>query len=234
MRSQFFFGISYWLLVILQGCATLPDRMHDAVDTIDISVQKGFGANLHASVFGVGISFNRTILGIEDGSFYAVKDPIPLSEYFKCIEGICCHPISIIDGLEKCPHIDEYGDSAASPSEVACLIWNTHTNPGAGGEEPWYRDKPYENFKLLGIVPTGIDGARISRPYFTKFTVSASFGWGFKAGCNPGELLDFVLGFFKVDIYEDDEDEKQFHPCDYLDEYILSYIPNAFKLWTVR
>ena len=39
---------------------------------------------------------------------------------------------------------------------------------------------------------------------WTQIEVAAGLLVGFRLGFNPGELLDFVLGFFGVDIYDDD------------------------------
>ncbi|MDH5657276.1 MAG: hypothetical protein OEZ34_15295 [Spirochaetia bacterium] len=41
--------------------------------------------------------------------------------------------------------------------------------------------------------------------YFTQIDVSIGLYYGIRVGFNPGELLDFLLGWFKVDLYHDDE-----------------------------
>jgi hypothetical protein len=40
--------------------------------------------------------------------------------------------------------------------------------------------------------------------YYTQIEVAAAVGVGFRLGFNPGELLDFVLGWTTLDIYGDD------------------------------
>ena len=45
-------------------------------------------------------------------------------------------------------------------------------------------------------------------PYFTQIEVAAGFGLVTRVGFNPGELLDFFLGFAGVDLYDDDVELK--------------------------
>lgn len=46
--------------------------------------------------------------------------------------------------------------------------------------------------------------AFVSAHYFTQLEVSIGLYGGVKIGFNPGELLDFLLGFIGIDIYNDD------------------------------
>lgn len=41
-------------------------------------------------------------------------------------------------------------------------------------------------------------------PYFTQIEVAGGFGPTFRAGFNPGELADFIVGWFNVDLFDDD------------------------------
>lgn len=85
---------------------------------------------------------------------------------------------------------------------------------GPGGKETttgWYypdilkRGKEYqqEQFFLVGL-PKYSNSKAWMKPYYTQFEVDAGFVVGLKVGVNPGELLDFFLGFFGVDMYGDD------------------------------
>ena len=47
-------------------------------------------------------------------------------------------------------------------------------------------------------------GKFVSPHYYTQIEVSAGVAGGVKVGFNPGELLDFVLGWFGLDIFSDD------------------------------
>lgn len=41
-------------------------------------------------------------------------------------------------------------------------------------------------------------------PYFTQIEVAAGLGPTLRAGFNPGELVDFIVGWFNVDLFDDD------------------------------
>jgi hypothetical protein len=42
-------------------------------------------------------------------------------------------------------------------------------------------------------------------PYYTDVRISIGLGPAVTLGANPGELLDFLLGWFGIDIYGDDK-----------------------------
>lgn len=51
------------------------------------------------------------------------------------------------------------------------------------------------------MVPEDTDG---THPFYTELRLAAGIGPAAVLGLNPGELLDFVLGFVGADIYGDD------------------------------
>lgn len=68
------------------------------------------------------------------------------------------------------------------------------------------RDKYYQAFYLLGIASPAAPCGELTYPpsYFTQLEVAAGVGVTFKLGFNPGELLDFLLGWTTIDMYGDD------------------------------
>jgi hypothetical protein len=69
------------------------------------------------------------------------------------------------------------------------------------------RNKSYLGFHLLGVAcPFSIEGEEVEYPksYFTQIEVIAGFCGTIKLGFNPGELLDFILGWTTIDIFSDD------------------------------
>ena len=84
------------------------------------------------------------------------------------------------------------------------------------------RNKDYWAFYLLGIPMPGTPFPfapenKYPPYYFTQFDVAVGLGFTAKLGFNPGELLDFLLGWFGIDIYRDDmearrEEEKPSRP----------------------
>jgi len=47
-----------------------------------------------------------------------------------------------------------------------------------------------------------------SAAYFTQIEVAAGVIVGVRIGFNPGELLDFIFGWFGIDIYNDDSESR--------------------------
>jgi hypothetical protein len=69
------------------------------------------------------------------------------------------------------------------------------------------RNKSYFGYHLLGVAcPFSLEGEEVEYPksYFTQIEVIAGFGGTIKLGFNPGELLDFILGWTTIDIFSDD------------------------------
>jgi hypothetical protein len=47
--------------------------------------------------------------------------------------------------------------------------------------------------------------ARYPAAYHSDLEVTLALGWGVRLGLNPGEALDFLLGWCFVDLYDDDQ-----------------------------
>lgn len=69
------------------------------------------------------------------------------------------------------------------------------------------RNKDYGDLEtFLFITPEIYDRTRMPHlHYMTQFQVTAGFGPSFKLGANPGELIDFIFGWFGLDLYDDDK-----------------------------
>ena len=74
-------------------------------------------------------------------------------------------------------------------------------------------------------------------PRYTQLEVSAGvYAGGLRLGANPGELLDFLLGWFLVDIYDDEvstdeelderDDSDSGPQCSELDEVLPGRTPS--------
>jgi len=163
----------------MTGCTTCPKRTNDFKDIFDFSIPRGFGAHVHASLLGLGLGYNQTMFGLEDGFFYTTDLRTN------------CMPFIVSPQLN-------------APNELGLILINFHAN-ALDNLGPAF----YSNYKLFGIIPSGPDGkAKLSKSYYTKITASATFGYGVKIGFNPGEFLDFLLGWVGVDIYNDDSTTK--------------------------
>jgi len=87
-----------------------------------------------------------------------------------------------------------------------------------GGELPMARKKAYWAEQILFVSYPAAWLTRgesrfadypspfIARSYFTDIQVVVGAGPSVRLGFNPGELVDFILGWTGVDIYDDDVD----------------------------
>mgnify|MGYP001768292823 CR=1 FL=1 len=76
---------------------------------------------------------------------------------------------------------------------------------------------PFITTELWPIPENDMDYERhnLSRqdiPYFTQIDLFLAVAGGFRLGFNPGELLDFILGWTTIDIFKDDLEAKNRSP----------------------
>ena len=105
------------------------------------------------------------------------------------------------EGIEDCDSGDLYllliGFEESHSSEISRL-----------------RDKDFNSLILLGMSIDSSGGFCTTKTdyswhYLTQLEISAALGVGLKVGFNPGELLDFILGFCNVDLYNDDRNRNK-------------------------
>ena len=72
------------------------------------------------------------------------------------------------------------------------------------------RGKDYFAHTVAFLTIPGMDGgyifpdSNLTPHYFTQIQASVGLGGTLRIGVNPGELLDFILGWTTIDIYNDD------------------------------
>ena len=150
------------------------DRCRDAADIVTLSVGVGVGAKAQVGPVAPGLIYNEDFLGLNSGR--------PFARWSQTSQGYAA------DG--------------------SYLFWGMYSGYG-----PKERFKRYDTEHILGIplresVLDGFMGKRVKleypAPYFTQFEAVVGLGLSVRAGVNPGELVDFVLGFAGIDIYSDD------------------------------
>lgn len=100
-----------------------------------------------------------------------------------------------IGGLGICGVMD------TSPVMACAAVIGTSSD-GAG-------EARRKNFDVLhAIVPIHTDHWP-SAPYYTQIEISGGALLSVHVGFNPGELLDFVLGWVGIDIYRDDQHHRR-------------------------
>jgi hypothetical protein len=165
------------------GCATpgyLGDRWRDAGDIFTCSVGGGAGGRLRAGPLHVGVMADIGTMGLRGGSLQAGL-------------GYDAGELEFL-GLPL-GHVMDLQPKYCFCAEVY--------EPGS------LRGKGYRAFSGLPLVTTTIyvEEGRVARrfhPYLTQLEFEAGILFVPRIGFNPGELLDFLLGWGGVDIFHDD------------------------------
>jgi hypothetical protein len=104
-----------------------------------------------------------------------------------------------LDGWEDGARVEGFGHAPGSFAGSLVIISTKYGSEGAADRGKAYR------VDTLGVLPVGpAAGAMMPASYFTKVEVSVGFLASVKVAMNPGEILDFLLGFVGLDIYSDD------------------------------
>jgi hypothetical protein len=172
------------VIASMTGCATpyMIDRKRDLADIFTARVGVGAGAKAHVGPIQAGLLFNLDCLGLRGGEMVYAKEVVNTGADIDYVLG------------------------GHSEFDTRCLL---STNSTA-----WNRNKCYSlSYDMLGIpvntpfrCPTP---NKYSPSYFTEIEVVGGFFWTFRFGFNPGELLDFILGWVGFDIYGDDIEAKK-------------------------
>ena len=184
--------IGYLLLlsscIVLSGCATgshLTDRGRDLADIMTVTMGKGFGAGARVGPLHLGLLGSIDHIGLRGGAFRT-----------KWSQESDFGWAGILDPLIAFPG----GDGLFTGGE-----W--FRAPFDGSKIAEQRGKLYE---VDGIAPflmvPECESSSDSNPayYYTQLEASLGLGLTIRLGFNPGELVDFLFGWFGVDIYSDD------------------------------
>lgn len=166
------------LMGSMSGCATSYwiDRGRDAADVVTATVGIGAGAKVRAGPLNAGLFWNQDRAGVRGGE--GITGPWNSVEFTT--------PLPIFHGpLEPNPwgmHSIELFSPTDEPSKRGKDFWMT------GFYVPFVMNRPW------GWTPT----------YFTQIEIAVGALGTIRLGFNPGELLDFVLGWTTLDIFKDD------------------------------
>jgi len=182
MKKTIQIVVAVIVIANMTGCASpyMTDRRHDAADIFTATLGVGGGAKFRGGPFGLGLMFNPDCIGLKGGE-------------------LMTHWTSF-------PSFHDVFTSSSKPNggDVHYLLLG-----GEEGNSSAYakmRNKDYLSFYFLGIpMPTSPCPAPKYPPsYWTQIDIAAGIGRNVKLGLNPGELLDFILGWTTIDIYNDD------------------------------
>jgi hypothetical protein len=166
------------MVIAGSGCVSargyFGDRWADAKDVFTVAAGIGAGAKARVGPVHVGLIANESRVGLVSGE-------VSWNQFLTNDVEALCFPIIVEGGL----------------------LFSCEEN--RAGED---RGKRYD---MAGVVPfvttqtwSFLSPEHLSASYFTQIEVSAGLGGTLRLGFNPGELLDFFLGWFGVDIYGDD------------------------------
>ena len=173
-------------VMLFTGCATpyMADRKADAKDIFTATIGHGGGVKARVGPARTGAFFGRDDAGLRGG--------IVSGDFGDRIVGKFLHGTMDVDAIF-------FSLECYAPEErtTATVLGKQFVAGGVLG--------------LSASVPSYESGDEWSRkpwnqhiPYYTQVEVAAGIGKTFRLGINPGELVDFLLGWTTLDIFSDD------------------------------
>jgi len=207
-------------LTVFADCSGpyLRNRMRDAKDIFTFEAStRSYGVSARVGPLKAGVSY-KDPRGVAAGLRGGQAGVYHSAEFTAMIFGA--------DYFTHAPLVDEEAESeeppdgtTEKPSEKPQPSPSSNPSPEAGGEPGQDTDllgERNKEFHARSPFGTSIsisrkrsilkEGAGWAAPtYFTQIEITVGAYIGLKIGFNPGELLDFLLGWFTIDIYRDDE-----------------------------
>ena len=177
----------------LTGCATpyMIDRRRDAADIFSFTLGEGAGAKMRVGPVAVGLLANQDTIGFRNGCEVIMSPPsrwdVPTYD-FKMLDVT----FTLLGG--------EKADFTHGNCDDRFKSYSAITVCGISVIEPKWNDDPLVNRKAPWQ-------SRIS--YYTQVEVVGGLVGTCRLGFNPGELLDFILGWTTIDIFNDDLEAKK-------------------------
>jgi len=175
------------VVFVCSGCASTrcnwPDRGRDAADIFTATVGLGLGAKARAGPLQTGLLVSVDAAGLRCGQWGTLDS-------------------------------GDWDPGFYFPIEANLIVMGIDSS--VGGELPMARKKIYWAEQMFFFSYPAAWRSRgesrfvdypppfIARSYFTDIQVVVGAGPSVRLGFNPGELLDFILGWTGVDIYDDD------------------------------
>lgn len=199
--------------ILLSSCATngyWADRRRDALDVFTVQAGYMLGAKARVGCIQTGLLMDIGAGGLRGGEFLGASDFWP--EGYR--DGPCKMEVDLV-GIGGETFIGNETANRRGKS-FGAMQYGFFSYPVS---EETLSEGQQEYFGSHHVV-------RNPAPYFTEVEVAVDAPVGLRLGFNPGELLDFVLGWVGIDIYHDDlsklpppekpkgEDDKHEKPAD--------------------
>jgi len=177
------------------GCAStrgyLVDRGRDAADIFTATVGAGVGAKARVGPLRAGLFLNHDAFGLRGGTMVVSDNPFEMLEADFCLLYV-----------EICEFTN---------LEARCKNYCAHPLFSSEGHSE-FLPAPYGGIPFTTVLyePRKEDVPR-SRYYhfYTQIEVAGGLIGTVRLGFNPGELVDFLLGWATVDIFRDDLEAKK-------------------------
>jgi hypothetical protein len=188
------------MLAAGSGCVSprgyLLDRWADAKDVFTASVGTGGGARARVGPLNAGLFLNSDLAGLRGGECFRLSDG------------------PLIGGDSDGVLLLFYGDQFDLRYLAIDTSGKTGTRYQAVGDRLAERHKSYQS----GIMPLPSPLTLFEFPktpyYYTQLEVAVGVGGTLRLGFNPGELLDFLLGWTTLDIFRDDLEARREREAD--------------------
>ncbi len=199
-------GRMYWLLgiqavgvlffALCAGCTSpsyFGDRVRDAADIFTATVGFGAGAKARVGSVQVGALYNIDMHGLRGGQWG---------------ETIWYETHTLDATLPFPVHTQRYRPKLYPwdyPSN--CFGQERWQAVGDSPKHVWVRRKSYEAVSPIPFVSLANSAA-----YYAQIDLVVAALGSLRLGFNPGELLDFVLGWTTLDIFSDDMEGSNIEP----------------------
>jgi len=172
------------LFTLCFGCAStgyLGNRMRDAGDVFTATVGKFGIAKVRMGLLRTGVFAGEDIAGLRAGEIFFPSD----------FQG------------------DEWQQPDMTLLEKSFEIFEPGGLQIAKERGKLFRtaEDPYQQFyfPFFAIPVKNPETTLLQKiPYYTQIEVAAGLYRGIRLGINPGEILDFILGWTTIDIFDDD------------------------------
>ena len=178
------------MLFACSGCSTrakpfLMNRLQDSVDMVTVVGGLGAGAKAKAGPLHFGWFYDVDCYGVRGSARYTgIAERWDIDNFVFPFGQILPGPI-----LSR----------RQPPFGLDAFSCRTCTHAVSAYWVPFYSlPEPIANPATGVRVPGNV------RSFYTQIEVAAGAGGTIRLGCNPGEMADFVLGWFGYDIYGDD------------------------------
>ena len=199
MRKTLLYSISILLISTISGCqsAYWNDRGNDCLDIFYCSYGRGIGVKPRIGPIAVSpIHFYEASKGFRGGESYSNCEGDIDSSYIM--------PFTYLEGFRGGKNAYERNKSYTAKGAIIFTIPENYSGSNwinfSFPDEFNLNEKPKLKQQDCYSKKTSLH----PYSYYTDVEILLALGGGIKAGCNPGELLDFIIGWTTIDIYGDD------------------------------